>query len=43
MEEVKALLARALAEGNREVWALAEGDSMERKEVILRITAPYQS
>ena len=43
MEEVKALLARILPEDNREVWALAEGDTMVAKEVVLRITAPYQS
>jgi nicotinate phosphoribosyltransferase len=43
IEEVKALLARVLPEGNREVWVLAEGETMERKEVVLRITAPYQS
>jgi len=43
MEEVKALLARILPEANREVWALAEGETMDRKEVVLRITAPYQS
>jgi nicotinate phosphoribosyltransferase len=43
IEEVKALLARVLPEGNREVWAIAEGESMARKEVVLRITAPYQS
>jgi len=43
MEEVKALLAKVLPEDNREVWALAEGDTMGRKEVVLRITAPYQS
>jgi len=43
MEEVKALLAKVLPEGNREVWALAEGEAMDRKEVVLRITAPYQS
>ena len=43
MEEVKALLNKVLPEGKREVWALAEGDTMERKEVVLRITAPYQS
>jgi nicotinate phosphoribosyltransferase len=43
MEEVKALLAEALPEGNREVWALAEGEAMAAKEVVLRITAPYQS
>ena len=43
IEEVKALLARVLPEDNREVWALAEGNTMDRKEVVLRITAPYQS
>jgi nicotinate phosphoribosyltransferase len=43
IEEVKALLAEVLPEGKREVWALGEGDSMAAKEVVLRITAPYQS
>ena len=43
IEEVKALLAEVLPEGNREVWALDEGDTMQAKEVVLRITAPYQS
>jgi len=43
MEEVKALLGRVLPEDNREVWALNEGDTMDAKEVVLRITAPYQS
>jgi len=43
IEEAKALLARVLPEGNREVWALAEGETMKEKEVVLRITAPYQS
>jgi nicotinate phosphoribosyltransferase len=43
MEEVKALLAEVLPEDNREVWALAEGEPMAAKEVVLRITAPYQS
>jgi nicotinate phosphoribosyltransferase len=43
MEEVKALLAEVLPEDNREVWALAEGETMAAKEVVLRITAPYQS
>ncbi len=42
IDEVKALLARVLPD-NGEVWALAEGESMGRKEVVLRITAPYQS
>jgi len=42
MREVKALLDKALPQGS-EVWALSEGDHMQRKEVALRITAPYQS
>ena len=43
MEEVKALLAKVLPEDKRKVWALAEGEDMDNKEVVLRITAPYQS
>ncbi len=43
MNEVLALLDRVLPEGNREVWSLSEGEPFERKEVVLRITAPYQS
>jgi len=43
IEEIKALLSRVLPEDNREVWALAEGEPMAAKEVVLRITAPYQS
>ncbi|MBA7658447.1 hypothetical protein ES703_66398 [subsurface metagenome] len=43
MEEVKALLERVLPEDNREVWALADGGPVAGKEVVLRITAPYQS
>ncbi len=43
IEEVKALLARVLPEAHREVWSLAEGETMSAKEVVLRITAPYQS
>ena len=43
MEEVRALLARVLPEDSREVWALAEGEEMGGKEVVLRITAPYLS
>jgi nicotinate phosphoribosyltransferase len=43
MEEVKALLSRALSSVKGEVWALVEGEAMDRKEVVLRITAPYQS
>ncbi len=43
IEEVKALLSRVLPEAHRQVWALTEGETMEEKEVVLRITAPYQS
>jgi len=42
IEEAKSLLSRVLPQGS-EVWALAEGDPCQRKEVVLRITAPYQS
>jgi nicotinate phosphoribosyltransferase len=43
IEEVKALLAEVLPKEDREVWALAEGEAISAKEVVLRITAPYQS
>ncbi len=43
IEEVKALLAEALPKDNREVWALDEGDAISTREVVLRITAPYQN
>jgi nicotinate phosphoribosyltransferase len=43
MDEVKALLAKVLPKGKSEVWALAEGVYMKEHEVVLRITAPYQS
>jgi nicotinate phosphoribosyltransferase len=43
MEEVKALLSRVLPKDNCEVWALADGESISEKEVVLRVTAPYQS
>ena len=43
IEEVKALLMKILPEENREVWALNEGNIMDKKEAVLRITAPYQS
>ncbi len=42
IEEVKALLKKVLPP-NREVWALEEGEPFKPKEVVLRITAPYQS
>lgn len=43
IEEVKTLLKKVLPERDSEVWALAEGDSFAKKEVALRIKAPYQS
>lgn len=43
MHEVHALLNQVLPADNREVWSLSEGDPFERKEVVLRIKAPYQS
>ena len=43
IEEVRATLSKALSTGSAEVWALPEGERMERKEVVLRITAPYLS
>jgi nicotinate phosphoribosyltransferase len=43
IEEVKALLSEVLPEDNREVWALSQGEPFDRKEVVLRIKAPYQS
>ncbi len=43
MEEVKALLSHVLPGDKSEVWALGEGETMAAKEVVLRITAPYQS
>ena len=42
MREVLGLLTTVLP-CNAEVWALDEGQSMEAKEVVLRIMAPYQS
>jgi nicotinate phosphoribosyltransferase len=43
IEEVKTLLAKVLPDANREVWALFQGEPFDRKEVVLRIKAPYQS
>jgi nicotinate phosphoribosyltransferase len=43
IEEIRALLSRAVSSVRGEVWALGEGETMNRKEVVLRITAPYQS
>ena len=41
--ETRALLSRILPETGSEVWALEEGESVEAKEVALRIKTPYGS
>jgi nicotinate phosphoribosyltransferase len=43
LEEALTLLEKVLPSENREVWALREGETFHRKEVVLRITAPYRS
>jgi nicotinate phosphoribosyltransferase len=43
IEEAKALLSRVLSRDSTEVWARAEGERMERKEVVLRVDAPYEN
>jgi nicotinate phosphoribosyltransferase len=42
IDEAVALLRRVLPDGAG-VWAVPEGETMKHKEVVLRITAPYQS
>jgi len=43
IDQVKTLLAEVLPKKDAEVWALEEGESFTQKEVVLRITAPYQT
>ena len=43
IDQVKTLLAEVLPKKDAEVWALEEGESFNQKEVVLRITAPYQT
>ena len=43
IREARALLAKVLPETGSEVWALDEGETVEKKEVALRIKAPYGS
>ncbi len=43
INEVMTLLKKVLPTDNSEVWALYEGDTFQRKEVVMRITAPLQS
>jgi len=43
IKEALALLDAVLPKDNREVWAVVEGENVQAKEVVLRITAPCQS
>jgi nicotinate phosphoribosyltransferase len=43
VEEVKTLLQRILPEGNSAVWAMTEGEPVDRKEAAMWIKAPYLS
>ena len=43
LSEVRGLLGRILPETGREVWALEDGEMVERREVALRVKAPYSS
>lgn len=43
IEEVSSLLQKVLPKSDSSVWTLEEGADMSRKEVVLRISAPYQS
>ncbi len=43
MEEVRTLLEKVLPQDKSEVWALSEGEPFDKKEVVLRIKAPYLS
>ena len=42
-QEVKAMLSRVTSEGNREVWAVEEGEEIKAGEVCLSVRAPYSS
>lgn len=42
IEEVKALLRQVLPTGST-IWVLAEGESIQANEVVLRIQGPYQA
>lgn len=42
INEVTSILTRVLPAGS-EVWAVPEGESMDHKEVVLRISGPYRA
>jgi nicotinate phosphoribosyltransferase len=41
--EVRAVLAKVTSEGNREIWAVEEGQRVSSGEVCLTVRAPYSS
>ena len=41
--EVRAVLSKVTAEGNREIWAVEEGQRVAAGEVCLTVRAPYSS
>ena len=41
--EVRAVLTKVTAEGNREIWAVEEGQQISAGEVCLQVRAPYSS
>lgn len=43
MGEVRALLLKVLPETGAEAWALADGDKIAAREVVLRLRAPYSA
>jgi len=43
LSEVRVLLSRILPETGSEVWALEEGETVDAKEVALRVKGPYGS
>ncbi len=43
VKEARALLAKVLPEAGSEVWALEEGETVDAREVVLRVKAPYGS
>lgn len=41
--EVRAVLSKVTSEGNREIWAVEEGQQIDKGEVCLQVKAPYSS
>ncbi|MCL0031893.1 nicotinate phosphoribosyltransferase, partial [Dehalococcoidia bacterium] len=41
--EIKSLLNKVLPESNRNVWAIQEGSDISDQELVLQVTAPYNS